>query len=129
MEAKEFLGAGWSFPVKVNPSGGIQTSRDEQKIIESILIILGTAKGERIMRPDFGCELHKLVFEPNNNVTASLAMHYVERALVMWEPRIQVDKIDVKNDTENSRLVLEIFYRIRATNSPQNLVYPFYLNE
>ena len=127
--SESFLGSGWSFPLKVNARGGIARSKDEQKIEESIMLILGTAPGERIMRPDFGADLHRLVFEPNNSVTANLAAHYVEKALTMWEPRIEVSDVNVRNDSENGRLLIEVNYYIRATNSPQNLVYPFYLHE
>ena len=81
------------------------------------------------MRPTFGSDLHRLVFEPNNTVTANLAHHYVEKALTLWEPRIQVEKVEVKNEIESGRLLIEIQYSIRATNSPQNLVYPFYLGQ
>ena len=129
MSTEKFLGTGWAFPISVTPSGGIALSRDEQKIRESINILLGTAKGERVMRPDFGCDLRTLVFEPNNSVTASLARHHVEQALTMWEPRVEIENVDVKNDIENSCLHIQIEYRVRATNSPHNLVYPFYLNE
>lgn len=127
--SKSFLGSGWSYPLKVNPGGSIARSKGEYKIKESIMLILGTAPGERIMRPSFGADLHRLVFEPNNSVTANLAAHYVERALIMWEPRIQVNKVNVKNDIENGCLLIEVQYHIRTTNSPQNLVYPFFLHE
>ena len=123
----EFLGVGWRFPLQANPSGGIARARNEQKIKESITLILSTAKGERMMRPTFGCDLQKLVFEPNNTVTANLTTHYVEEALTLLEPRIQVDKVEVTN--ENEHLLINVAYTIRATNSPQNLVYPFYLKE
>lgn len=129
MPEKEFLGTGWAFPLAISPRGGIAKSRDEQKIKESIMIVMGTEKGERMMRPTFGCDLHRLVFEPNNSVTANLAAHYVEKALTLWEPRIQFEKVEVKNDLENACLLIEVFYHIRETNSPQNLVYPFYLHE
>lgn len=129
MAENDFLGVGWRYPVQTNPSGGIARSRQEQKIRESIMIILGTAKGERLMRPTFGCDLNFLVFEPNNSATANLAAHYVEEALTLGEPRIQVDDVEVKNDNENGCLLIEVNYLIRATNSPQNLVYPFYLKE
>ncbi|RMD99111.1 MAG: baseplate protein [Calditrichaeota bacterium] len=129
MAEQDFLGVGWKFPLQPNPSGGIARSRHEQKIKESIMIILGTARGERLMRPTFGCDLHSLVFEPNNRATANLAAHYVEEALTLHEPRIQVQKVEVENDLATNSLLIKIAYRIRATNSPQNLVYPFYLNE
>ena len=119
MSDDNFLGSGWAFPLKVTPSGGIARSKDEQKIKESIRLILSTGKGERVMRPTFGADLQRLVFEPNNTVTANLVSHYIEEALTLWEPRIQVDQVDVKNDVANSRLLIEVSYHIRATNSPQ----------
>lgn len=129
MAENDFLGIGWKFPLQLNPSGGIARASREQKIKESILIILGTAKGERVMRPDFGADLHRLVFEPNNSVTANLAKHYVEEALILWEQRIQVKNVEARNEMDEGRLIIDIDYIIRATNSPQNLVFPFYLNE
>lgn len=129
MAEKDFLGIGWKLPLQLNPRGGIARASGEQKIKESILIILGTAKGERVMRPDFGSDLNRLVFEPNNSVTANLAKHYVEEALTLWEQRIQIKNVDARNDMDESRLIIDIDYIVRATNSPQNLVFPFYLNE
>ena len=129
MAEKDFLGVGWKFPLAINSTGGISETHSEYKIKESIRIILGTAKGERIMRPDFGSDLHKLVFEPNDSVTKNLAVHYVEEALTLWEPRIQVEEITAENEIEAGRLIININYIIRAINSPQNLVYPFYLSE
>jgi len=129
MSEQDFLGTGWRFPLQSTHSGGIATSRNEQKIKESIILIVSTAKGERVMRPTFGCDLQQLVFEPNNSVTANLARHYVEEALTLTEPRIEVDEVSVENDNPNGRLMIEVKYFVRATNSPQNLVYPFYLQE
>ena len=129
MQEREFLGVGWAFPLQTGSSKGLVQVRGEQKIKESMKLILSTAKGERMVRPDFGCDLQQLVFEPNNSVTANLAAHYIEQALTLWEPRIQVDNVNAENENKLGRLLIEISYRIRATNSPQNLVYPFYLQE
>jgi Phage baseplate assembly protein W len=92
-------------------------------------IILGTQHGERLMRPTFGANLKSLVFAPNNPATAHLARFYVEEALRTWEPRILVNEVHVQNDDAGGRLTIEIHYRIKATNEPQNLVYPFYLQQ
>jgi hypothetical protein len=125
---KDMLGAGWSSPLHVNGRGGISLSPHEQGIQESIRIILGTAKGERRMRPNFGCDVHRLIFAPNNATTWGLASHYVEEALGWWEPRIEVVEIDTRPDPDDtSRLLINIKYRIKATNDARNLVYPFYL--
>ena len=96
---------------------------------EAVLIILGTSPGERVMRPDFGAGLNALVFEPMNTTTVTLARHYVEEALVLWEPRIDSVAVDVTADMPLGRLRIDIAYRVRATNTFYNLVYPFYLTE
>ena len=121
------LGKGFAFPLDLNGSGGIRRSQDEEKVRRSILVILGSQHGERLMRPLFGANLKSLVFAPNNPATANLARFYVEEALRTWEPRIFVDEVAVQNDNLNGRLLIGIRYTIRATSSPQNLVYPFYL--
>ena len=127
MPERDFLGAGWKVPLQVNPRGGIARASGEQKIKESIITILGTAEGERVMRPAFGSKLHTLAFEPNNQITAELARHYTTEALTLWEPRIQVDRVSVTHNPAAERLDIDIRYTIRDTNSPQNLVYPFYV--
>lgn len=125
---KDTLGTGWCFPLKVDGRGGISISQHETDIQESIRVILGTAKGERRMRPNFGCDIHTLIFAPNNATTWGLAAHYVEEALGWWEPRIDVTEIDPQPDPEDaSRLLINIKYRIKATNDARNIVYPFYL--
>jgi len=123
----DFLGKGFAFPLQINQRGGINVSKQEQKIRESILIILGTQYNERVMRPDFGCNLKSLVFAPNNAATANLARHYVEEGLTKWEPRIALDEVLVENDNSEERLMIQVCYRIKSTNEPGNLVYPFYL--
>jgi phage baseplate assembly protein W len=108
--------------------GGVSTSQYDTDIQESVRIILGTAKGERRMRPNFGCDIHNLIFAPNNASTWGQATHYVEEALGWWEPRIDVTEIDPQPDPEDaSRLLINIKYVIKATNDARNLVYPFYL--
>jgi len=125
---KDILGTGWSFPLGVDGRGGVSLSQYENDIKESIRIILSTAKGERRMRPNFGCDVHNLIFAPNNATTWGLAAHYVEEALGWWEPRIEVTGIDPRPDPEDaSRLLINIKYRVKATHDARNLVYPFYL--
>lgn len=126
---KEFLGRGWKFPVE--PVGdGLVYEAEETKIQESILIILGTARGERVMRPDFGSRLRELVFAPRNSSTSALAAHYVTEALTAWEPRIDVLRVRAEpRGALDGVLDINIDYRVRATNSEFNLVYPFYLRE
>jgi uncharacterized protein len=125
----DFLGKGFAFPLQINQLGGIDASKQEQKIKESILIILGTQYNERVMRPNFGCNLKSLVFAPNNAATANLARHYVEEGLTKWEPRIALDEVVVENNNSEKKLLISISYRIRSTNEPGNLVYPFYLEQ
>ena len=127
---RDFLGRGWRFPVAINRTGGIATSAQEENIRECIFIILGTAPGERIKRRDFGCDIHELVFAPNNPTTAGLAIHYCEEALRKWEPRIHNIEVEAdQSPDEPNRLDIRISYTVRATNQPGNLVYPFYLRK
>jgi phage baseplate assembly protein W len=127
--SKKFLGRGWSFPVDVNVDGKVTYSAEEKKIQQSVLLILGTARGERVMRPDFGSRLHELVFATINSTTKSQVSLYVTEALVQWEPRIDVLRVGVRSDRSDvGVLMVEVEYRVRSTNSVFNLVYPFYLN-
>lgn len=126
--ARSFLGKGWKYPVIVDRTGGVGQSVNEELVRESILIILGTAPGERVMRPLFGCEIHELLFAPNNINTAGLAAHYVVEALEKWEPRIEEVRAEAVPDTaEPNKLLIDIHYRVRGANVLRNLVYPFYL--
>jgi phage baseplate assembly protein W len=125
--AREFLGVGWHFPVRA-AEGRIATVADEKSIEQAIWIILATAPGERVMRPGFGCGIHRYVFEVNNATTAGIVAHEVRRALLLWEPRIDVLEVEANpSGTEDEVLLIRIEYRVRATNNRFNLVYPFYL--
>jgi uncharacterized protein len=130
-DAKAFLGKGWSFPVRLDPStGDVAIAVYEEDIRQAILIILRTALGERVMRPDFGAGLETLVFEPVNTTTMALTKHRVEQGLVTWEPRIDVNDVQVTTDpTMRNTLRISIGYTVRATNTFYNLVFPFYLQE
>jgi uncharacterized protein len=124
----EFLGVGWKFPVGVTDKGQIQRVYHEESIQDAIWLILSTAKGERVMRPDFGCGIHDLVFAVVNNTTLGLVAQQVRQALVLWEPRIDVLDVQVTPGADAaSTLTVTIAYRVRATNNVFNLVYPFYL--
>jgi len=128
--SKDFLGKGWKYPVRVDENGKIAISEYDEDIKEAIRIILGTAKGERVMRPDFGCGIHEFVFTSMNAVNLSLIETSVRDALTLWEPRIEL--INVKTDAEKAdegKLFINIDYRVRVTNTEFNLVYPFYLKE
>ncbi len=111
----------------INGHHGIAVTTGTDKVRRSILTILGTQHGERVMRPTFGCNLRALVFMPNNRATAAQAEYSVREGLKRWEPRITLDDVAVENDNIHGRLIVHINYRIKATNEPQNLVYPFYL--
>jgi phage baseplate assembly protein W len=127
-----FLGQGWAFPVGLDRDGEIAVVAYEEDVRQAIRIILGTNHGERVMRPDFGANLRALIFAPVTATTLSLAQDQVERALIEWEPRIDVIAVRVTADDEaraRGRLLVEVDYRVRATNTFYNLVYPFYLLE
>ena len=125
---RSFLGRGLAFPLRVNNRGNVSMSEEERLIEESVRIIIGTTPGERVMRPEFGCRVHELVFHPNNHNTAALAGYYVQEALVKWEPRIRDVEVDASPDAmEENVLKVGIRYRVIATNGIRNLVYPFYL--
>ncbi len=128
MDEGDFLGNGWAFPMRISPSGGIALSRQVFDIEEAIRIILNTAKGERHMRPEFGCGIHELVFAPNNATTHGLVETYVTDAIRFWEPRVELMNVLVETDEEDhNTLMINITYKIRTTNDLRNLVYPFYL--
>ena len=128
--SREFLGAGWKFPLQVNPGGGIARARYEQRVEESIYLILSTAKGERVMLRDFGCGIHDRVFAPNDSVALSTVVSEVRDALVRFEARIDVLDVTAESAADEQNLLLiRIDYRIRANQARGNLTYPFYINE
>jgi len=128
--AIEFLGRGWSFPIKPGPARRMAYINGEEKIRQSIWLILSTAPGERQMRPDFGCGIHDLVFQPNTAALRSVVAAQVEEALLRWEPRINVVDVRVETPPEaRNYILIRIDYRIRANNAFYNLVYPFFINE
>jgi phage baseplate assembly protein W len=125
--ARAFLGVGWAFPPRLQPDGRIAEAVYDEDVREAITIVLGTDPGERVMRPDFGAGLNQFVFEPVNATTLAQVEARVRDSLITWEPRIDVEQVQVTPD--GSTLLIEVSYRVRATNSLQNLVYPFYLEE
>jgi phage baseplate assembly protein W len=127
-QTKNFLGSGWKFPPRLDSRGRIELVHQEQDVEEAIRMILMTRPGERPMRPEFGCRIHELAFDPNDAATAGLARRYVQEALLRWEPRIQVLNILAGPDTRNpDRLLLDIDYKLIATQDRRNLVFPFYV--
>ena len=128
--AGEFLGRGWAFPVQVDGDGAIVPTTGEDAVRQAIWMVLATAPGERVMRPTFGAGLADLVFAPNTPTTHGLVASSVRAALVEEEPRIDVLDVAVTADpAEPTRLLVEVDYTVRATNSRFNLVYPFYLQQ
>jgi len=126
-----FLGRGWSFPPAFNyEMGTLETVEDEEDIRQSLRIILGTIPGERIMLPTFGCPIRKFVFESNDPTHISMLKDAVYDALLYNEPRIKIEKIDIKDDTyEHGTIYIHISYTIIITNTRSNMVYPFYFKE
>ena len=129
--AEKFLGTGWAFPVQPDEeTGGICMSGQDQDIREALLVILGTRKGERVMRPDFGCGIHDFVFSVVNTSTLALIETSVREALTLWEPRIEVSDVNISTEKVDEGLLnIDIAYKVRTTNNRFNLVYPFYLTE
>lgn len=124
---RAFLGVGWGFPFQFDSSGEIATAQYEESVRQAIWIILGTSKGERVMRPDFGCGIYDLVFGVNSASTSGKVAQAVRDALLLQEPRIDVGDVQVEAQDNGKTLLIHIEYQVRATNNVFNLVYPFYL--
>ena len=124
---REYVGQGLTFPLNVNSRGHLALTTGTDNIEQSIQVILETMPGERVMRPDYGCDIYRLIFAPNDDTTAGLAIHYVRQALERWEPRIQVLRVDTERSLETpDQLDILIEYRILATQQVQ--VLPFSIN-
>jgi uncharacterized protein len=130
-ERKDFLGRGWAMPVDLDPRTGlVATSEYEENIRQSIRIVLETAPGERVMRPNFGCGIHDLVFAAVDTTTMQRIRSVVEEALRRYEARIEVLGVTIDEEaTSEGVLLVEIEYRVRKTNQIGNLVFPFYFRE
>ncbi|MGK7947820.1 MAG: GPW/gp25 family protein [Xenococcaceae cyanobacterium] len=126
---QDYLGTGWSFPLKTDLQGGISLSAADRKVKEAILIILQTELGERRYRPDFGCRLSELTFAPMNSKTLFLMRLYVQEALETWEPRIDLDEVVSEPDPILGRVNIIINYRLKSNYEPRSLIYPFYLTQ
>jgi Bacteriophage baseplate protein W len=124
----EIIGSGLAFPLQVDRRGGIALARDEQDIDQAIQLILGTAPGERPMRPEFGCGVHDFVFDSIDAITVGRMEEAIRSALDRWEPRIQVQTVEFDlSGADSGLLTIDIGYTVRATNTERNLVYPFYV--
>ncbi len=125
--AREFLGKGWRYPVGLDGNGQVSVATYDESVRQAIWTILGTARGERVMRPDFGCGIHDMVFAVNNAMTAGLLAEEARQALLLWEPRADVLDVQVAPGGAGEVLFISIRYQVRSTNNVFNLVYPFYL--
>lgn len=126
--AADFVGRGVSFPMRVDQSGAIAMTSGADDIDASIRVVLLTAPGERVMRPLFGCRIWELLFEPINANTLGLMADSVREAVGRWEPRVELEDVVVESDAaQQGRVLINLRYRVRATNDRRNLVYPFYV--
>ena len=126
--SEQFIGAGWAFPPRTDQTGGIALVTRDAEIDEAIRLILGTAVGERPMRPEFGSRLHQFLFSAADATTAGLIAHDVRTALERWEPRIVVREVEVTIDENDASLLyIDIDYSVRTSNDRRNLVFPFYV--
>jgi phage baseplate assembly protein W len=124
----EFIGSGWAFPLRTDVTGGIALVSDDREIEESIRLIIGTAYGERPMRPEFGCAIHDEVFAPADGETGTRIAAAVRASLVRWEPRIELQDVVVSPDPDDATvLYIDITYAVGTANDPRNLVFPFYV--
>jgi phage baseplate assembly protein W len=126
--AADFVGRGISFPMRVDQSGALAMTSGVDDIDASIRVVLLTAPGERVMRPFFGCRIWELLFEPINANTLGLMADAVREAIGRWEPRVELEDVDLDADpAQQGRVLINLIYRVRATNDRRNLVYPFYV--
>ncbi len=129
-QALRFLGQGWPFPLKPGLKKRLDYISGEEKIRQSIWLILSTSPGERQMRPTFGCGIHELLFQPNTPLLHSMIKVRVQESLTRWEPRVDIVDVRVEAPPEaKNYLLIYIDYRVRANNAFFNLVYPFFINE
>ncbi|WP_251068872.1 GPW/gp25 family protein [Shewanella sp. NKUCC06_TVS] len=128
---KSFLGTGWRFPPEFAGSGRQAAMvSEETDITESIAILLSTNPGERVMEPDYGCGIKAMVFEEINLATITKLTHVIERAILFFEPRIDLELIEIVTDyAMEGRLDISLDYRVITTNARRNMVYPFYIME
>ena len=127
---KSFLGRGWAFPPGFSLESGTSLMvNEEEDIRQSLIILLSTRLGERVMQPQFGCSLQSMIFEKVEKSTVTFLRDSIESAILYHEPRIKLLDIQVSDSGETEKILIDIIYLIRATNTRSNLVYPFYLSE
>jgi hypothetical protein len=123
----KIVGRGWSFPPKLDDRDRLEMTEDDVDIRQAMRIIINTALGERVMRPEFGCRIHELIFDPCNGETAATAARYTREALTRWEPRVRLEEVNAHPEYNSGAIVIEIIYEIKGQNDRRNLVFPFYL--
>ena len=130
-ENKSFLGSGWSFPPRfMESTDGLEMSHDESDIAESIMVLLTTTPGERVMNPKYGCDLQSMVFSSMSATNKTRIQDMISTAILYFEPRVKIASIKIDStDRLKGRLDISITYDIKGTNSRKNMVYPFYLSE
>ncbi len=129
-EKNTFLGRGWAFPVTfIREASQVQLVENEEDIRESLIILLNTTIGERVLRPEYGANMEDLLFEALNVTTATMITNRIKRAILFHEPRVKVEEIDMRPDFQEGRVEVLISYFIISTNNRQNLVYPYLFTE
>ncbi len=124
----DIVGRGWNFPPQIGSQGGLALTSERNEIEQAMRIIIMTVPGQRVMRPNFGCRIHELLFAPNNQTTTAQAERFVKDALAMWEPRVTVMEVDAYPDPHMAnRLLIDVKYEVKSTGDPRSLVFPFYL--
>ncbi len=124
----DFVGRGFYWPLQVDHTGAIRMTDGAADLDRSMAVVLATAPGERVMRPQFGCRIWDLLFEPVTPNLLGLMSQAVRDALVQWEPRVVVEDVDcIPNPDDAALITIRVIYRVRATNDRRNLVYPFYV--
>jgi Bacteriophage baseplate protein W len=126
--SQEFVGAGWSFPLRTGPGGDVTLLTRDKEIEEAMRLILGTAHMERPMRPEFGCGIHDFVFEAADSTALGRIAYEVRVALERWEPRVEIVDVAARvHDSARETVQIDVRYRVKGSNDPRNLVFPFYV--
>jgi phage baseplate assembly protein W len=123
----DLIGSGWAFPGQITPGGSVRLVNGGEEIDAALRMILTTAPGERVMRPDFGCSMWEQVFAPVNPNTLGTIEQNVREAITRWEPRVELTSVTALPEGDGSMISIEITYQVKATNDHRNLVYPFYV--
>jgi len=124
----DIIGAGVAFPLRVDRRGGLALSSGDEDVREAIALILGTAPGDRPMRPEFGCGIQNYIFDSIDAYTLGKIEQEIREALDRWEPRAEVLDVDIDlSQSADGVLLIDVGYVLRATNDVRNLVYPFYV--